>query len=534
MRSRVASAVFLSTLLFSSDNCVGMKDSHSSVRHHYSHPSNDVGGEDESQIEKAKAVAVARLRKPKKPKSNVTNVEKTIPTKDHSTSPARSIRDAGSIIHVPPTTRANRFPSVEQRVKLYMSNWYSPPCEYATDQFVRYRYERASDASEWKALHLEAMAHGDLTNGTLTDLKIESIVEPDTLFFMDKEILQFCARDDIVDPEIEVVLTPREQILSERIKGVTNMQMYCYDIKKMMLPALRHVEWGRQGRDEPEPPTLLQFGDNKNSHGHGTIVFPHMKKFRSAATSQRGLDKLTSVKCHDKPREMLHSVHGTQVFQPIIWKLATHRHFGYLSRIQQWDTPWSQKMNKAIFRGQLTGAKDNYLRHESDFYNCMHMKRCKLVYDHVNSTLLDAKLTSTRRRIPDVLNGIELVTLKSYPDELLKYKGLVMIEGNDVASGLKWALLSQSVVLMPVPKHTSWAMEELLEPWVHYVPLDDEASNVEELMQWVIDHDAEAQKIAERATLWMEDLVFHPDAAEDDRLIQEEIMRRYQAHFAPF
>jgi hypothetical protein len=41
-----------------------------------------------------------------------------------------------------------------------------------------------------------------------------------------------------------------------------------------------------------------------------------------------------------------------------------------------------------------------------------------------------------------------------------------MIAGNDVASGLKWALFSQSVVLMPPPNHTSWAMEELLEPWV--------------------------------------------------------------------
>ncbi len=41
-----------------------------------------------------------------------------------------------------------------------------------------------------------------------------------------------------------------------------------------------------------------------------------------------------------------------------------------------------------------------------------------------------------------------------------------MLEGNDVASGLKWALLSQSVVMMPPPQHTSWAMEELLQPWV--------------------------------------------------------------------
>lgn len=50
-------------------------------------------------------------------------------------------------------------------------------------------------------------------------------------------------------------------------------------------------------------------------------------------------------------------------------------------------------------------------------------------------------------------------------------------------------------------------------------------------MQWVVDNDEAAQRIAERATLWMEDLVFHPDAEEDDRLIQEEIVRRYRAHF---
>ena len=106
-----------------------------------------------------------------------------------------------------------------------------------------------------------------------------------------------------------------------------------------------------------------------------------------------------------------------------------------------------------------------------------------------------------------------------------------MLEGNDVASGLKWALLSQSVVLMPTPTHTSWAMEEFLEPWVHYIPLNENATDVDEKMQWVIDNDDIAQRIAERGTLWMEDLVFHPDAEGDDRWIQEEMVRRYQAHF---
>ena len=49
--------------------------------------------------------------------------------------------------------------------------------------------------------------------------------------------------------------------------------------------------------------------------------------------------------------------------------------------------------------------------------------------------------------------------------EMLKNKAIIMMEGNDVASGLKWALYSSSVVMMPVPTVTSWALEEMLQPW---------------------------------------------------------------------
>ena len=34
-----------------------------------------------------------------------------------------------------------------------------------------------------------------------------------------------------------------------------------------------------------------------------------------------------------------------------------------------------------------------------------------------------------------------------------------------------WQLLSSSAVLMPPPMVVSWAMEDLLVPWTHYVPL---------------------------------------------------------------
>lgn len=296
--------------------------------------------------------------------------------------------------------------------------------------------------------------------------------------------------------------------------------------------------------NEP-PPTLLQFGDNKYSHVYRFVNVPHIKKFRSAAltpvelqavtpdegcySSQAVVEKSSSSSLGMRPA--LHSEHGTENFQPIVWKLASDRHFKKLGDVYRYDTSWSHKKDMAIFLGQLTGSREGYDKELTDEENCHNMKRCRLVYQHANSTLVHARLTSTRGRLPDVLNGVELLSDKVKLDVLLEHKGIIMMEGNDVASGLKWALLSQSVVLMPPPKHTSWAMEELLQPWVHYVPLDDFATNVEERMQWVIDNDEQARRISERATLWMEDLVFHPDAKEDDRIIQEEILRRYEAHF---
>lgn len=114
-------------------------------------------------------------------------------------------------------------------------------------------------------------------------------------------------------------------------------------------------------------------------------------------------------------------------------------------------------------------------------------------------------------------------------DIVQKIKVIISFEGNDVASGLKWMLQSQSVVLMPPPTRTSWAMEELLQPWIHYIPMLQDGSNAEEMVQWVIKNDEKARKIAERATLFMYDMVYHPDAIEDDKEITLEMAKRYRA-----
>jgi len=63
--------------------------------------------------------------------------------------------------------------------------------------------------------------------------------------------------------------------------------------------------------------------------------------------------------------------------------------------------------------------------------------------------------------------------------------------------------------------------------------LKEDLSDVEEKMNWVIDNDQKARHIAERATLFIHDLLFHEDAEKDNLDIQKEILRRYLTFFAP-
>ena len=79
--------------------------------------------------------------------------------------------------------------------------------------------------------------------------------------------------------------------------------------------------------------------------------------------------------------------------------------------------------------------------------------------------------------------------------EQMGYKMIVMVEGNDVASGLKWALLSSSAVLMPAATIVTWAMESELVPWVHYVPLRQDCADLEEKATWCLANLAACERI---------------------------------------
>ena len=106
---------------------------------------------------------------------------------------------------------------------------------------------------------------------------------------------------------------------------------------------------------------------------------------------------------------------------------------------------------------------------------------------------------------------------------MLQYKFIISIEGNDVATNLKWLLLSNSVALMPLPTKVSWIMEDMLIPFVHFVPIEVDYSDLESKFEWCLNNLEKCEEISKNATKYMEQ--FLDD--ENEKYIATEVIKKY-------
>ena len=95
--------------------------------------------------------------------------------------------------------------------------------------------------------------------------------------------------------------------------------------------------------------------------------------------------------------------------------------------------------------------------------------------------------------------GDKYLVKKMTIDEQLDYKFILSLEGNDVATNLKWIMSSNSLAVMPRPKYETWFMEGTLVPNYHYVLIKDDYSDLEERLSYVIEHAEEALEIVRNA-----------------------------------
>ena len=94
-------------------------------------------------------------------------------------------------------------------------------------------------------------------------------------------------------------------------------------------------------------------------------------------------------------------------------------------------------------------------------------------------------------------------------NQQLTYKFILCLEGNDVASNLKWVMSSNSIAVMTKPKFETWFMEGLLKPDFHYIQIKDDYSDLEDRLNNYITHTQKAMDIIYNANQYISQFKDH-------------------------
>lgn len=157
----------------------------------------------------------------------------------------------------------------------------------------------------------------------------------------------------------------------------------------------------------------------------------------------------------------------------ILMKLNKIRHFIFVNDKNKFE----DKKDILVWRGKC------YVEH-----------RQKFIQEFYDKDYCDVGQTNTKDEmaVPWQKNKMKL-------EAQLKYKFILAIEGNDVASNLKWVMSSNSIAFMVKPKYETWFMEGTLIPNHHYVLLKGDYSDLEEKINYYSQNVDESLKIIENA-----------------------------------
>ncbi len=182
----------------------------------------------------------------------------------------------------------------------------------------------------------------------------------------------------------------------------------------------------------------------------------------------------------------------------VVLKLDKLRHFLFVH-----DTiPFEAKRDMAIFRGKIRQSR----------------VRTKFLQDYFHHPMFDCGVVGRNEGCPE-----EWMAPKKTIREHLEYKFIMALEGNDVASNLKWVMSSNSIAVMTRPTCETWFMEGTLKAGYHYIEVREDFADLPEKLAYYIAHPAEAKAIIEHAHAYVSQFM---DRERED-LIQLLVMQRY-------
>lgn len=182
----------------------------------------------------------------------------------------------------------------------------------------------------------------------------------------------------------------------------------------------------------------------------------------------------------------------------ILLNLDKVRYFIFLKD----NIAFQDKKNKAIFRGKIWGKP-----HRIAF--------CKRWF---GDSACDVGAIAQKQTVCP-----EWVVPKMTLYDHFAFKFIICLEGNDVASNLKWVMNSNSLAVMPKPTCETWYMEGKLMPDYHYVEIKPDFSDLKERMEYFIEHPDKAMEIVAHAHEWCEQFF----DAKREKLISILVLQKY-------
>ena len=158
--------------------------------------------------------------------------------------------------------------------------------------------------------------------------------------------------------------------------------------------------------------------------------------------------------------------------------------------------PWNLKKNMAFWRGKTTGG----LYHLHNFEQFPRVKLIQLSKKF--PSLIDARFNyfwCCNPEIQEKLKELQFMGETIGVAEHIKYKYQILIDGNTASwPRAFWQYQCNSVVFKQNSKYIVWH-NDLFKPWIHYIPFNNDCSDLIDQLNWAINNDLEAEKIAQNA-----------------------------------
>ena len=167
---------------------------------------------------------------------------------------------------------------------------------------------------------------------------------------------------------------------------------------------------------------------------------------------------------------------------------------------KNFDFPWYKKKEIAVFRGSSTGLG----------IDISSNKRLRLCHKNFANNLLNVGITSKNERYRKISGLADLqkidhsnIVMKEQLtlEEQSTYKYIIHIEGHVQAFRLSIELAMGSVILLVDCKYKLW-FEKYLKPYIHYVPVKSDLSDLIEQINWCIHNDSVCKEIAKNARIF--------------------------------